>query len=557
VNTGRRHHGERGQVIPLIAIAAVALFAFAALAIDGGLSFNDRRNDQAIADHASVAGAQKLVSSSPTALEQTAARTRAFEYVQRGLGTWTGAPPATCILTVNPATCTPAPGYSVTITTPLSAPINGWDPNHLVSVGISHQLKGTFLGAAGLGSTISIGAPAVAVNQASLPSPVHVVWSTSRTKDTNGGGNELIVTSPATHNSDPSYIGQVDDGSGTCTTPLLDVFSNEKIHAQNGSKNWTLNVNGGVDLTKFSHDQNDNEALLQYWQSIGPGFGSTPDLDPHYSAPTDDTSKYATDPAPSVSGTTVTFSPGRYTKDLVVQRNDPRPARWTGATSFVFQNGVYWFDNHSLTFAAGAYEAHSQDYQTASGSFGARTGTTDGVEFYLTKGATFSAQGGTINLQAPAKIAPSLRRPIVSTTPLISIYVDSKDTGDTNSNTTPTRPNAFPGWVNVPVAIGSITTPSYPAGQYFHEQGVIYVQDTTISNKKAGALLSASSTDPLRYGVVGQLVAPYVALNIGTVSTTKSTACPTTPPTAAGKLTQYNSSFVPTSTPGADTVLLQ
>src|SRR3989304_5807633 len=48
---------ERGQALILIALAAVGLFAFAALAIDGSRVFSDRRHAQNAADTAVLAAA--------------------------------------------------------------------------------------------------------------------------------------------------------------------------------------------------------------------------------------------------------------------------------------------------------------------------------------------------------------------------------------------------------------------------------------------------------------------------------------------------------------------
>ncbi len=48
---------EKGQALVLIALAAVGLFAFAALAIDGSMAFSDKRRAQNAADAAALAGA--------------------------------------------------------------------------------------------------------------------------------------------------------------------------------------------------------------------------------------------------------------------------------------------------------------------------------------------------------------------------------------------------------------------------------------------------------------------------------------------------------------------
>jgi hypothetical protein len=52
---------ERGQALVVIALAAVVLFGFVALAIDGSVKFSDRRHAQNAADTAALAGALSLV----------------------------------------------------------------------------------------------------------------------------------------------------------------------------------------------------------------------------------------------------------------------------------------------------------------------------------------------------------------------------------------------------------------------------------------------------------------------------------------------------------------
>jgi Flp pilus assembly protein TadG len=53
----KRIHTEKGQALVLIALAAIVLFAFAALAIDGSMLFSDRRHAQNAADTSAVAAA--------------------------------------------------------------------------------------------------------------------------------------------------------------------------------------------------------------------------------------------------------------------------------------------------------------------------------------------------------------------------------------------------------------------------------------------------------------------------------------------------------------------
>ncbi|MGB2955750.1 MAG: Tad domain-containing protein [Anaerolineales bacterium] len=51
-----KHRGEEGQVLAFLAIVLVVLLGFAALALDGGMLFSDRRDAQNAADSASLAG---------------------------------------------------------------------------------------------------------------------------------------------------------------------------------------------------------------------------------------------------------------------------------------------------------------------------------------------------------------------------------------------------------------------------------------------------------------------------------------------------------------------
>lgn len=55
-----RRYFERGQALILIALVAIVLFGFTALAVDGSAKFSDRRHAQNAADTAALAGAQGL-----------------------------------------------------------------------------------------------------------------------------------------------------------------------------------------------------------------------------------------------------------------------------------------------------------------------------------------------------------------------------------------------------------------------------------------------------------------------------------------------------------------
>jgi Flp pilus assembly protein TadG len=68
---------EKGQALILITLAAVGLFAFAALAIDGSMAFSDERHAQNAADTAALAGALKYARGGDTTAINTIAQERA------------------------------------------------------------------------------------------------------------------------------------------------------------------------------------------------------------------------------------------------------------------------------------------------------------------------------------------------------------------------------------------------------------------------------------------------------------------------------------------------
>ena len=68
---------EKGQALILITLAAIGLFAFAALAIDGSIAFSDKRHAQNAADTSALAGALARVRSQDLNTAINAARARA------------------------------------------------------------------------------------------------------------------------------------------------------------------------------------------------------------------------------------------------------------------------------------------------------------------------------------------------------------------------------------------------------------------------------------------------------------------------------------------------
>jgi hypothetical protein len=85
--TSSMPRGERGAVAPLVAMMLLGLLALAALVIDGGLLFAERRDLQGLADGAARAGAMAidedlLRESGAVRLDSAAAQTAAERYLE-------------------------------------------------------------------------------------------------------------------------------------------------------------------------------------------------------------------------------------------------------------------------------------------------------------------------------------------------------------------------------------------------------------------------------------------------------------------------------------------
>jgi len=102
-STMRFSHGQRGQVLPMVAIAAVALLGFAALAADVGYDRFQQRLQQTAADSAAIAGATERAAGHMRTAAQADAAKNGFTDSE------TGTPPSchaseTCVVVNNPPT---------------------------------------------------------------------------------------------------------------------------------------------------------------------------------------------------------------------------------------------------------------------------------------------------------------------------------------------------------------------------------------------------------------------------------------------------------------------
>ncbi|HEY6057917.1 MAG TPA: pilus assembly protein TadG-related protein, partial [Candidatus Limnocylindrales bacterium] len=73
----RRGHGERGQILVLFTLCAVAIIAMVGLVVDGGSTFAQRRNQQNAADLAALAAADTFLLTNLESLSTAAATSTA------------------------------------------------------------------------------------------------------------------------------------------------------------------------------------------------------------------------------------------------------------------------------------------------------------------------------------------------------------------------------------------------------------------------------------------------------------------------------------------------
>ena len=558
-------------MVPLFAILLLVILAFGALAMDGGLAFSDKRSDQNIADNAALAAVRDLGGTSPSL---TQARKDAVEYVLRGLGVATAAP-ASCTYTSDiddssnkcnwPVSGTPT--YEIQVYTPPKNTPSSYTGspllNAMIEVRVTHHLTGALMAAANIASPLNAGADAIAVDAVGVGGNTYIAFGTA-----SGNGNTVdnVGTSQ----------GQLDDGSNgasntSCTGgtgPLADLASNDKLHAPQSA----TNINGAID-----HGANDaDNQYTKYWQPTSV-IGGVSHNDPGYAAPSSTVSNYqtvygsSTAAAPSVSGTVVTFHPGHYTSPLTVQPGGSfGGVNFPAGSTFVFQNGIYWFDGASLVFAPGttypAYPAYSQDYSTSlnggaggfpTGRTAGPDGVTDGVEFYMSGAGYFWAKGGVVNLRAPSNIDLGVTQTGQASSPgtsnFVGVYVDKTSTADTGQTTKNANGNGVVtnnvlaiGYGDGATGYGQVSDGS----QYFHLEGTAYVQASAV-NKSPSAIVEGSSLDYRKYAVQGQVIAPYLGLNMGvnTNASAWSGSCviDSSKPTTQGptKVVQFDAHNVP------------
>jgi hypothetical protein len=132
---------ERGQSLILIALAAIGLFGFAALAIDGSRVFSDRRHAQNAADAAALSAALAKIRNVSAQPYEQAAELRAADNGYVKDGPRTDVEVALCSVAVDPA-CQGIPALTSPHPTPIELDLS--NPANYIQVKITSLLPATF-----------------------------------------------------------------------------------------------------------------------------------------------------------------------------------------------------------------------------------------------------------------------------------------------------------------------------------------------------------------------------------------------------------------------------
>ena len=136
----RVHRQQRGQAIAVLALVSVVVFGFAAIGLDQSIGLSDRRDLQAVADSAALAGARSFTSSSAN---QTA-NFVAMQYLVKSLK---GSLPSSCTSSSNcPAGSYTVGDYTFTLTDNTAS--------ETLDVSISHSRRTLIAGVLGFKTAV-------------------------------------------------------------------------------------------------------------------------------------------------------------------------------------------------------------------------------------------------------------------------------------------------------------------------------------------------------------------------------------------------------------------
>jgi Flp pilus assembly protein TadG len=535
--------GRSGQAIVIMALAMVAICGMLALAIDAGRLYFQRRLMQDAVDAGALAGAQDLVGtvSNPNgvpsnalfhALQDTFSVFNQTPANPQGSGFYNSPPNNTVTDTEG--------GYTVTVVAP-----TGYD-NKQVQVTVSYNAVATFVQVLGFSQ---IGIVATATAEAGTNPKTYALFAY-----TSGGSGNTIQ-------NDQSGYGQVDDGQdGTdvCNASVMGLtVSNAKFHVPNPTQAM-LNVNGDVTVNSAS----DNHGLFMFWQSPV-NFGAGLDAEPDYHMPDMSHMSFQVNPTKQhvtpgnsavINGVTITnvssskwvyvFTPGEYTSTVTI----PASTDNGNNSLYIFLNGIYYFTSGANLAITGGYVSNtSTGLAHYVGSVGASdlppaSDGTNGVEFILDQGSTFSATNSSLpNDGSVFFVAPHFV-PTGSTNIAFFISPTNGNTGTVWSETLNASASSVP---------------------RFQVWGTVFDADPSGSMTVTGVEVGPHNTSPTdsnssaQYAINGEFIGAFLQVNGGNVlgNSPGTSGCPGYSAGHAALLVQFNSQFAPA--PGVNSYLVK
>jgi Flp pilus assembly protein TadG len=185
----RNARAESGQALVVVAGIVIALTVLGAVVFDVGLAMSDRRNLQAYADAAALAGSRSY-----TSVSTAGAHWVAMQYLTAPLGF--SLPTGSC----SSSTTCPAGTYSVSPYTVQLADstVAGWPYPTALDVVITHVQPGIFTAMIGFGSVTIASSGRAALPAPLLVGSIYALAAISGNAQINGGGSGIqTVTGPA------------------------------------------------------------------------------------------------------------------------------------------------------------------------------------------------------------------------------------------------------------------------------------------------------------------------------------------------------------------------
>jgi Flp pilus assembly protein TadG len=521
--------GKKAQSLVIVALSATALFGIIALGLDAGRLYFQRRDVQNAADAGALAGAQELLppdgnSGVTTAMVAKAGCQAATFALQNLLDTPRDAgcnPPS-------PNYTPGAPGAGITEPAAhIPATVQVWTPSrgnsNEIRVRVTYNVPLTFASVLGFSSSAVV---ADAYAHGGFYNNMYAVFGFQAGP---GGGNTVEF--------DQNGYAQIDDGANgqdICNPSSQGrVVSNAKWHAPNPHPGW-LNINADFSHMKAS----DTHALRLYWYDTVnpiPLEEPAPNYEASYSP-----GIHAATTGGSIGGVPAWYlKPGLWTSTL----NIPGSIPGAKATDyFIFENGIYVFQNASLNITGGIVANTSTGRPLPTmGTYSdlpAAADGTDGVEFIFDGSGSFTASTSGSTSPSVFLVAPNVTPSGI--TNHISFFVRSTDT------------DATPWTEQI-----DGTKPTY-GGYPFQIWGTVFVNETDAAATLQAVSAWQSPANPGKYAVTGEVVAPRVTLMAGnlanqaTINPSVPNGTPGTPgctggyvQNPAGLLVQFNQSYAP------------